>query len=499
MPPKRRGDRTDMNRLKELPSAAAWDIFSMMSRIPRASGNEQAVGDALLDYAKKHGLDGIKDESGNLIIKAKASKGHENAPSLAFQGHIDMVAVGPDDHDFAKDPIKLRIDDIKDIPCVTACGTTLGADNGVGVSIALAIMTDKELKHGPLEAIFTVAEETSMGGMNALKPGLIDSKFMINLDSENDEELIVGCAGGADVKLSKSFDRVAVPEGYKAYRVTVGNLKGGHSGIEIHKNRGNAVRLAAGLMEKIGCGEDVYLLSAEGGTFRNAIPVSCAFTIAVAEAKEQEFLKAIDDADKDAKEQLTETDPAVYISCDKLESDVLESGAIPHDAAKDLVAVINKIPNGVLSKSDLYPDVVENSSNIGVLQTEDSCVYALCLARSLKETDPITSVISSIAQNHGMTAEISNQYPGWDPAPSSMLRDMYEQTYEDFNFKKPLVQAIHAGLECGIFKSKYPDVDVISFGPTITGAHTAEEHVAIHSVEKCYGLVLELVSQFADK
>ena len=485
-----------MDRLNDLPTAKLWEIFQELAKIPHASGNESHIAGWILKFAKKNHIEGQLDKAGNVILRKKASKGFEHAPAVCMQGHMDMVAVRGENsrHDFSKDPLKLKIVEIKDIPYVTADNTTLGADDCIGVAAALTIMTDPDLEHGPLEALFTVGEETSMVGMNAFEANQLKCRYMLNLDSENDEEVTVGCAGGEDARFEfplnyQSYDR------YSAVTLSLAGLTGGHSGIEIHKKRANAIQTLALILREIGNHYNISLQKISGGTFRNAIPNEVSAVIGCAGSDCGDLIKLCKELENGVKEQYAKTDPNLILLAEA--ESVSSFRGISHDDTMNIIETLCEMPDGIIRMSDEFSDTVETSCNLGLIRTLEDKITTESLMRSFIDTRPVCNILDSIAEKHHVSVAFSNKYPGWTPDKNSSLLKTYCRIYEDFNFKKPAVCVIHAGVECGLMLNKYPDIDVISFGPTITGAHTVDEKVSVYSVEKFYGLLIELIGELA--
>ncbi len=479
-----------MDRLQLLPSARVWEIFLALSKVPRSSGHEQQIANWITHYAGTHGLTTKLDETGNVILIAKASQGKENVPPIAFQGHMDMVAVCDKgyDHDFEHDGLELDIKEIDGEPFIFAHHTTLGADDGIGIAIALAIMTDPEIAHGPMEALFTVGEETSMQGMINFPAGLLASKMMINIDSEKDDEVTIGCAGGSDASFTaplKFSDNVAEA----GLKITFSGFSGGHSGIEIHKGRANAIICAAQVGKKLAEDFKLSLTSIDGGTFRNAIPTHAHLQLGGTKADVARALKQVDNLIKALKDEFAETDSTITV----IASETEPAKVISQEDTLNILDAISTMPDGVLAWSMEFEDVVESSSNLGIVSTKDTQLQIVSLMRSMDSTTPIKNILQEFAKKHHFEVEFSNDYPGWKPSSYSKLLKMYEKSYEDFNFVKPKAVALHAGVECGIMRGKYPDMDIISIGPNIIGAHTTQEMVSVPSVEKIYGLVLDVM------
>jgi dipeptidase D len=485
-----------MERLHDLPSASVWELFQEISSIPRASGNEAAVSKWIAEYAAKRGAQCIADQTGNLIITARATPGYENAPSLCFQAHMDMVAVQDPghNHDFTSDPIALSLKEIDGELFVCANHTTLGADDGIGVAMALAFVTDHDNRHGPLEALLTVGEEVSMVGIKEVRDGLLRSKMMINIDSEKDDEVIIGAAGGADAEftLKPTAERKMTQASLK---IELSGFTGGHSGIEIHFGRANAIKSAAGLAQNLVEKFNLSLVSIDGGRFRNAIPISASVVLAGTESEISRAEGEVEIIIDEMKKKYSETDPDITV----ITTRGAGQDALSLKDSKNIISAICSIPDGVISMNDRFEDTVETSSNLGIISTGADQITAVSLLRSLSSTEELKKMMKKVAALHSSEVAFSNDYACWTPSPYSPLLKMYEKIYEDSNFRKPRVTALHAGVECGILKEKYPEMDIISIGPTILGAHTTRERLSVSSVEKIYGLLLELLEEVSEQ
>ncbi len=479
-----------MDRLQSLPSARIWEIFLELSRIPRASGNEKEAAKWVAGYASARGLISRIDGTGNVLITATATPGWEQVPALAFQAHLDMVPVCDPgcSHDFTRDPLELEIREYAGEPFVTAVHTTLGADDGIGVATALAIITDPDLQHGPLEAVFTVAEETSMQGAAKFREGMLASEMMVNIDSENDQEVIIGAAGGCDLHASMPMRRTAV-SGEEGLLLRFSGFTGGHSGIDIHHGRANAIITAARVVRELTAEIPLRLASFEGGTLRNAIPVNAQVLLcgtpedtALAARKAAAIAASL-------KTEHRDTDPRISLE------------AVSHDPAPAMspedtrryVKAICDLPDGVVTMSEEFPEVVESSSNLGLVTSRNGILMITALLRSLTSTGDLKKMMAEALEQAGARIEEANEYPAWTPSAHSPLLKLYEGIYQENCFSKPQINVLHAGVECGILKAAYPAMDIISLGPTIIGAHTTGERVSVPSVEKIYGLLLELV------
>lgn len=481
-----------MNKnLSELNPKAVWKHFQAITQIPRPSFHEEAIRRHLLEFARQQGLEAMEDEAHNVIIRKPATPGMENRKGIVLQAHVDMVPQKNRDKefDFEKDPIEAYIDG----EWVTANGTTLGADNGIGASTILAVLESKELKHGTIEALFTATEETGMDGAFALKPGELKGDILLNLDSETEGELYVGCAGGLDLTATMKYDTEKIDKKeFAGYRLELKGLKGGHSGMEIILQRGNANKLLARFLrnyqEKLG----IMLCDIDGGGLRNAIPREAFATVAVMKKNEKAFLNAVKKFEK------------LYIAEYKGIEDSLSFRAVPatlpakainfFDQA-NLVDAVYACPNGVVRMSTAMPGLVQTSSNLSRVVSERGSFKIQCLLRSSmnSEKEDLALTMRTVFELTGATVKTSGSYDGWNPNMDSPILKTMMVGYEKLYGTKPAVMAIHAGLECGIIGGKYPSMDMISFGPTIKYPHSPDEKVNIASVEKfwkflCYTL-----------
>ena len=473
---------------------ALWENFYSLTQIPRPSGKKEAISQFLADYGKKLGLETVVDEIGNVIIRKPASPGYENHPGVILQGHMDMVPQKNGDKvfDFEKDPICAYVEDNKE--WVTADGTTLGADNGIGVATAMAILADKSVVHPPLEAFFTVDEETGMYGAQALEGGVLKGSTLLNLDSETEGELYIGCAGGVDTTARFDFAPVAVEEGDIALKVTIKGLKGGHSGCDIHLQRANANKLLFRFLKDAVANHEARLASVEGGSLRNAIPREAEAVITIPKDGKEEMMQLVRDYEdlfiteyNGVEDNLQFT--AAETACPKEE--------MPEDVQDFLIHAITICPHGVYRMIPEMPDVVETSNNLSTIAMEGNSVKVLCLTRSSVESrkEELKQMIDSTFRLAGADVEFSGAYPGWKPNVNSHILRVMKGIYEkEFN-QEPKVITIHAGLECGIIGRNYPGMDMISFGPTIEHPHSPDERVNIQTVQKFYKYVLAVLKE----
>jgi dipeptidase D len=470
-----------MNNIKDLEPGKLWSIFYDLTRIPRPSKSEQQAVEFARRYGESLGLETIQDKVGNIIIRKPATAGMENKPGIILQGHLDMVPQknSDTDHDFEKDPIQAYVDG----EWVTARGTTLGADNGVGVAAALAVMAADDIKHGPIEALLTIDEETGMTGAFNLEGGILEGKILINLDSEDEGELYIGCAGGVNTSARFNFINESVPDGMKGFKLSVSGLKGGHSGLDIHLGRGNSNQLLIRFMyngfKKFG----MRLSEIDGGSLRNAIPRESFAIVAVPEKYVSDFLKSVEKFRTIYKDELGSVEPDLVFNVEPVEVPRL---IIDRNTQKNLIKSIYGLPNGVIRMSADMPGVVETSSNLAIVKSGKDNIEALCLLRSSVDSakDSLARTIQCVFELAGAEVVHDGDYPGWKPdVDSSILATMKEVYNKNFG-RVPEVKVIHAGLECGIIGDVYKGLDMISFGPTIRFPHSPDEKVNIESVKK---------------
>ncbi|NLO01130.1 MAG: aminoacyl-histidine dipeptidase [Bacteroidales bacterium] len=487
-----------MNDIQNIEPAGLWQIFRQMARIPRPSRHEEKIQDWAENFGKNLGLETIKDEAGNIIIRKPAVKGMENKKGVILQGHLDMVPQKNSDklHNFTTDPIELLIDG----EWVTANGTTLGADNGIGASAALAILASDEIKHGPLEVLLTATEETGMDGANGLQPGLLKGEILINTDSEDEGELYVGCAGGEDVNITFSYSPEKVPDGYTGLNLSVTGMKGGHSGIDIIRQRGNAIKLFFRVLNSVYEKTGARLGSLNCGSLRNAIPREAFGLLAVDKEKAGEVKKIAGQIENIVKNELSQTDPDIKISVEEAE---LPGEVTDRLTQENLIKSVLACPNGVIRMSDTMKGLVETSTNLAFLRsgTDKKSIHIGCMMRSSVDTarNELGTRLRAVFELAGAEVAFSSGYPGWKPDMNSPILKTMKRVYAEKFGKVPEVKAIHAGLECGILGGKYPDWDMISFGPTIRFPHSPDERVNIASVAKFWDFLLATLENIPEK
>ena len=472
-----------------------WKHFDKICSIPHPSKHEEKIVAALVEFAKANNIEYKVDETGNVIMRKPASKGMENRKGVILQAHVDMVPQKNNDtkHDFEKDPILPRING----EWVCATGTTLGADNGIGVSAALAVLEDKELVHGPIEALFTIDEETGMTGAFGLKAGELNGDILLNLDSETEGELYVGCAGGVDATIRFDFKKEAMPAGYQALILSVKGMKGGHSGMDIILGRGNANKTLFRVLkalEKFDC----RLGEINGGSLRNAIPREAFCTIAIPTAKLSEAKVEVKNFESIVKNELSAVEPDVTIS---LEETCSCSFLIDQDTARKVIRTVYACPNGIYRMSDSMENLVETSSNLAIVKTEGEQIVACALLRSSVDTAKadFAEMMASVVELAGGKIEFTGGYPGWKPNMHSPILETMTATYKKLFGRTPKVMAIHAGLECGLLGGVYKNWDMISFGPTIKHPHSPDEKVNINSVKLFWDYLTETLKNVPTK
>jgi dipeptidase D len=476
-----------------LEPAAVWRHFSTLCSIPRPSGHEQAVRDHLAGWAQARGL-GVKvDGAGNLILSKPATPGYEDRPGVVLQGHLDMVCQknAGSAHDFLRDPVRALLRD----GWVVAADTTLGADNGIGVAMALAALEAEDIAHPPLEVLLTVDEEAGMTGARGLQADALCGRLLINLDTEDWGEFYLGCAGGADVVVDAPLASVAAPAGWQALRVAVSGLRGGHSGVDIHLQRGNAIKLLVrGLWALVGADVQFALASIEGGTARNALPREASALILVPDGNAQPLRQVLARVAAEIGEELAGVDDGFVL---RAEPDPARPARVLAEAdARRVLAVLHAAPHGVRRMSTRVAGVVETSDNLGVLRVDAEGLQATFMVRSLFDagTRALADEIVALFGLAGMAAKVEEPYPGWAPNPHSGLLALFQQVYRREFGGEAAVKVIHAGLECGIFAATWPELDMISFGPTIRGAHAPGERVEVDSVARAWRLLMAVLA-----
>ncbi len=485
-----------MSSIKDLTPVEVWKHFHVLTQIPRPSKNEAEVIAYMKQFGENLGLETIVDEVGNVIIKKPATAGMENRKTVVLQGHLDMVPQknSDKDFDFEKDPIQTTIDG----EWVTADGTTLGSDNGIGVAAAMAVLESTRLVHGPLEALFTIDEETGMTGAFGLKPGLLDGDILLNMDSEDEGELYVGCAGGIDVSASKSYTEENAPSGHVAYLIHAKGLKGGHSGLDIPLGRANANKVLFRFLMQAESDLLIRLSRAEGGDLRNAIPRESSAVILVPEKSANAFETLVASYNEIYRNEFAETEPDLSFTCEKTGT---PSKVVPAAEQRKIIRAVFACPNGVQRMSQSMKGLVETSNNLAVVKVKEGRFLALNLTRSSVDSAKEATAWKIAAVFHLMDAEVelTGAYPGWKPNMESPILKVCREVYNRKFGKIPEVKAIHAGLECGLLGGVYPNLDMISFGPTIRFPHSPDEKVEIGTVKKFWDFLVAILEAIPAK
>ncbi len=464
--------------------------FSAISQIPRKSGNEEQIRQWLLDWAKEHGCGAKTDTVGNVVIQVPASAGYEQAPIVVLQGHMDMVCERTKDstHDFSKDPIQL----VHDGEWLKAKDTTLGADNGIAIAMALAVV-DGDFPHPPIELLFTVDEETGLTGAQALEPGFIEGKILLNLDSEDEGVFTVGCAGGRDTELAVPVEVAAIPDGYTFCNVIAGGMSGGHSGVDIHEQRANAIKVLTrglGLLARVS--HNLRVISVAGGTAHNAIPRDAEAVIALPTSDVDRARALAPALESILKAEFSATDPRISFRLE--EGQPSASGTTPAGTGR-LVDFLLAVPDGVFSMSADIDGLVETSNNLAEVALEGGTVKVLTSQRSssMARLTLLTDTVEAVGRLAGGTAESDVGYPSWKPNMDSPLLAQCIDVFKGLFDREPVIEIIHAGLECGLIGDRYPGMDMISFGPTIKNPHCPDEKLHMPSVGLVWQLLVELL------
>ena len=476
---------------------AIWENFYKLTQVPRPSNHEEKAREFMMNWAKENGIHAEMDEAGNILMRKEATPGMENRRGVILQGHLDMVPQKNEDkvHDFTKDPIDAYVDG----EWVTADGTTLGADNGIGVATGMAVLLSKDIPHGPIEVLITATEETGMDGANGIRPNWLKGDILLNLDSETEGELYVGCAGGLDGEIGFNYTPEAVPAGHKAYKLALKGLRGGHSGMEINVGRGNANKLYFRFLKSIAGELGVRVSSVEGGNMRNAIPRETFGVVTLPAENAEKFQMAVAEYQKIFMAELGAKEPTLQLSAEETE---MPSIVMPVDVQARVVNAIVACPNGAMRMIDSMPDTVETSNNLAIVKIAEGRVEVYMLMRSSVETakGALAQSVQAVFELAGADKiNFTGEYPGWKPNPNSAIRKEMERIYEKLYGKRPAVMAIHAGLECGILGSTYTNWDMISFGPTLQSPHSPDERVNIASVEKYWNFLKAVLAEIPEK
>ena len=478
--------------VRSLEPQSLWNHFADLNEVPRPSKKEERVIAFTKQFGEQLGLETIVDHIGNVIIRKPATAGMEDRTPIVMQAHLDMVHQKNADtaFDFSSEGIKMLVDD----DWVRAEGTTLGADNGIGVASIMAILSSTDIPHPALEALFTIDEETGMTGAQELKGGMLKGKILLNLDTEDDDELTIGCAGGIDVTAKQSIPMVPTPDGCAGFRVFVRGLTGGHSGMDIHLGRANANKLMNRILWKAAKQFGLLVSEIDGGGLRNAIPRESFALVALPTAHANDFEEWIQSEVATIQSEYATTDPDCDIGVEKKDP---PAKIVPNELQHALLGAIYSVPNGIHRMSPDIPDLVQTSNNLARVLIKDNELLVMCLTRSSvnSERDDLANAICAGLELTGADVEQKGGYTGWTPKPDAAIVTLMSSLYKEMFESDAHVAACHAGLECGILGQHYPDMEMISFGPNIRGAHSPDERVQISSVQKYWGFLLETLKR----
>lgn len=481
--------------IKDLQPALVFEIFDEITKVPRPSKKEGKIRQFLLDFAAKHNIQAKTDPIGNVVMTKPASKGKENAPTVIMQAHMDMVCESNDkSFDFDNSPITTIVDG----DWLHADGTTLGADNGIGMAGALAALVDDTLVHGPLEALFTVDEETGLTGANNLGDGMISGSILINLDSEDDAEIFVGCAGGVDTTCRFHYHRSFAPTDFHFFKFDISNGLGGHSGGDIHLGRANANKLLARFLWNLMSEHELSLSEIDGGNLRNAIPRAAHAVFGIHNAKKEDVRVAFNRFVADIEDEYKGIEPTIKFD---LQSVDRPDFAVDSDTTRHLVEALYSAPHGVISMSRDLEGLVETSTNLAsVKMCDDNIILVTTSQRSSVESRKwdIANQVEALFTLAGAEVSHGDGYPGWAPDMNSKIMHIASDAYEELYGVRPAIKAIHAGLECGLFRQKLPHLDMVSFGPTLQGVHSPSERMYIPAVERFWGQIRRILEKVAD-
>ena len=484
------------NEIRNLKPSCIWRNFDALTEVPRPSGHLEKVQQFLLDFGKKVGVEVFKDEANNIVMRKPASAGMENRKGVILQAHMDMVPqkTPESNHNFETDPIQTWIDG----EWVKAKNTTLGADNGLGVAAIMAVMEDKTLKHGPIEALITADEETGMYGANDLPEKMLKGDILLNLDSETWGKFVIGSAGGIDVTATLDYKEVETDPDDVAVKVTLKGLRGGHSGLEIHEGRGNANKLMVQVVREAIESCEARLASWHGGNMRNAIPFKAEVVLTLPKENVEAMKELINDFHTDFTDQYKNIESDIELTCEEVETPKTE---LPVEIQDNIVDAIYACHNGVMRMIPSYPSVVETSSNLAIIDIENGKAALKILARSSREDmkEYIVNTLESCFNMAGMKVETAGSYGGWDPNPDSEILHLLLKVYKELNGENGIIQVDHAGLECSVILGKYPHLDVVSLGPTMKSPHTTTERALIKTVEPFWELLKKTLEEIPVK
>ena len=480
----------------QLKPTSVFHYFDEVCQVPRPSKHEEKIRAYLLAFAEKHSLEVKTDEAGNVLIKKPATPGMESLKTVILQSHIDMVCEknGDVEHDFLNDPIQTYVDG----EWLKAKGTTLGADNGIGIATQLAVLAADDIQHGPIECLFTVDEETGLTGAFALKEGFMEGDILINLDSEDEGELFIGCAGGANTTAEFAYQTIDAPQDYFFFRVAIKGLSGGHSGDDINKNRANANKLLVRFLTQLQAKYDFYLCHIDGGNLHNAIPREAEALCAVPMKYKEPVRIDMNIYTAEIENEYSVTEPNLRT---ELSSENPVAKAIDRQVVKNLLKSVYAVHNGVYAMSQDMEGLVETSSNLASIKMEEGCIRIVTSQRSsiLSSRQDMSEMIRSAFELGGAKVTTGDGYPGWKPNPSSDILRVAVESYKRLFGVEPKVKAIHAGLECGLFLEKYPSLDMFSTGPTLRGVHSPDERMHIPSVDKFWQHLLDVLAHVPQK
>ncbi len=483
-------EQMDNQEIRNLEPKALWNKFADLNAVPRPSKKEERVIAFMKDFGKNLELETIEDEVGNVIIRKPATAGHEDKKIVVMQSHLDMVHQKNNDTEFNFDSqgIEMYVDG----DWVRARGTTLGADNGLGVATIMAILESKTIEHPAIEALFTIDEETGMTGAMGLKGGILKGEILLNLDTEEDDEIGVGCAGGVDITAIRSYKEVSVADGMVGYEMSVKGLQGGHSGMDIIKGLGNANKIMNRLLYSASTNFDIGITSIDGGSLRNAIPRESNAIIVVDENQVAAFEADFTDNAAAIHGEYATLEENLELSVKKTDAPIK---IMDRDDQEQVLKAIYAAHNGVYRMSPAIEDLVETSNNVARVILKDGAIKIGCLTRSSVDSskDDLSNTLRAVFELADFDVELSGDYPGWAPNMNSPILKVLEAKYIEINKEKPHVAACHAGLECGILGKNYPEMDMISFGPTIKGAHSPDERASISSAQKYWNFVVEIL------
>ncbi len=485
-----------MSTIKNLKPECIWKNFDALTQVPRPSGHLEKVQQFLLEFAKNTGIEAFLDPAGNVVMRKPATAGMENKKGVILQAHMDMVPQKAltSNHNFETDPIETHIEG----DWVYANNTTLGSDDGMGVAAIMAVMESTDIKHGPIEALITADEETSMVGANALPEGELHGEILLNLDTENEGEMVIGSAGGIDVTATMQYKEVETDSQDVALKITVKGLKGGHSGIEICLGRANANKLLVRVVEDIICSDEARLASWHCGNMRNAIPFEGSVVVTLPQENVESVKAAAKTWEETFNNEYAGIENHISVEVEEVETPATQ---IPEEIQDNLVDAIYACHNGVMRYIPSIPSIVETSSNLAIIDIEGGNARIQILARSASETQKefIASSLESCFSMAGMKVELGGSYSGWDPNPNSEMIKIMENIYEREFGNKPSVSVVHAGLECSVILSKYPGLDIVSFGPTLESPHTAKERCQISTMPKFWTLLVKTLEEVPAK